>query len=129
MTAKYEWIGGLRERANASWPFCRLRIHDDLCTLEPTWGWLAIIEPTYEFTWDDIDSVFVIRGAMFGSTGIRFKLKQPVAAKRQTAFAKLWPHNARHPIFWCSPKMVDLILRAVPEGLVERNSVPPRVII
>jgi hypothetical protein len=108
------WIGGLRERANATWPMCRLRLDDGGISLEPSAAWLGWFVPTYRVPGSSMARVSPARG-LFGSGGVRFQLADQVPAQRRNGLAKLWPASTRHPVFWCSAKQRDAILAAVPD--------------
>jgi len=128
--ANMTWVGGLRERANASWPLCRLRLGEHGVVLEPTWGWLGFLAPTYAFPWEQVAGVYPVQGALFGSGGIRFELKESIPATKRHWMARLWPRSATHPIFWCFPKRKqEEILRAIPPDLMVLKARPPRVVI
>jgi hypothetical protein len=117
------WIGGLRERGNATWPMIRLRLDDRGIALEPSAAWLGWLIPTYTVPWSSVARVSPARG-LFWSDGVRFHLVDQVPAQRRNGLAKLWPASARHPVFWCSAKQRDAILAAVPDrSLVQRESV------
>jgi hypothetical protein len=119
------WIGGLRERANATWPMCRLRLDQGGICLEPSAAWLGWLVPTYRVPWSSVARASPAQG-VFGSGGVRFQLKDPVQAQRRHGLAKLWPASARHPLFWCSIKQRDAILAAVPDRSLVQGGLPPR---
>ena len=119
------WIGGLRERANATWPMCRLGMDDRGISLEPSAAWLGWLVPTYTVPWSSVAMVSPARG-LLGSGGVLFQLKNQVPAQRRNGLAKLWPASARHPVFWCSVKQRDAILAAVPDQSLVQGDIPAR---
>jgi hypothetical protein len=116
------WIGGLRERANPTWPMCRLRMDEQGIVLEPSSPLFAWLLPVYRIPWASVATVSATHGT-FGSIGIRFSLVAPVAAARRAGAAVLWPELATHPIFWCSRRQRDEILASVPNGSLVRPDV------
>jgi hypothetical protein len=118
------WIGGLRNRSNASSPLARLTIDDTGATLGPSAGWLHWFVPTYRFPWSSVAKVEATRATLLGYASIRFTLMSEVPAQQRRAFARLWPSSTRHPIFWCWGRDRAAIIASIPAPLLVANGTP-----
>ncbi len=97
---EHSWVGGVRQRANATWPLCRLAMDAGGVTIGPSTKLLALFMPTYAIPWPRVAHVATTRGDLFGTFGVRFHLAEPVKATRRMGLAVLWPAAAHEPVFW-----------------------------
>lgn len=110
-TMTQSWIGGLRERGNATWPMCRLRVDEQGAVLGPAASWLGWLVPTYSLPWTEISAIHNARGVL-GTGGVQFQLRDRVPATRRIGLAKLWPRSAKNPVFLCNARNCAAIFDA-----------------
>ena len=110
-------IGGLLERASATWPLARLEVSASEVLLGPSHRRLPV--PTYRFAWDDVEVVQVTPGIL-GFAGLVFALQRPVPAQRPMF---LWPRSAERPCFWIRhPDLADALPRLSSYARIEHTS-------
>jgi hypothetical protein len=119
-----EIVGGMRVRANISWPLARLTVDETgSVTIGPHWRWVRFFAPTYGFRLENVEHIDVVMGAVGGWPGIQFILTAPAKPTlRRGLFALLWPRSTRRPIFWIRPAELDRALSLLPTGSVTRSN-------
>lgn len=110
-------LGGMWERVNAGGPVVRLELDGEGVRLQGARQFLRAVIPTYAFRWADVAGVEEVAFATFGGRGVRFVLKHPVRAEHRRLFARLWPRQLRHPVFWPTKVSTADILAHVPKNI------------
>lgn len=109
--------GGMRELADHGRPFVRLRVDGQGVRLGP---WLFGFRrmPTYVIRWADVERVEPVTDRYLSGPGVRFVLREPVAALEGPPNAGRWP-DARRPVFLCgTDRRLRAVLDALPANLV-----------
>ncbi len=112
--------GGLRARANASWPLVTLEVNHDSIKLGPTWRALGFFVPVYSSRIADIRSIELVRGVM-GSRGIKFVFGRDVQARHRWGWGLLWPKSRQSVIFWTRRADLERVVEALPRELIRTN--------
>jgi hypothetical protein len=114
--------GGLRERADASWPLARLEISSVGIRIGPSTRILDWLVPTYLVSWSELESVRLIPPILW-LPGVEVVPREPVEAEKRIGAAKLWPRYGRHPMFWIRRRDVPRLEAALrPRVALQRSS-------
>lgn len=118
------FFGGMREVADHSRPWVRLRLDGQSARLGPWLFFMRRSVPSYVMAWSLVERVEPVTDRYLSGAAVRFVLRSPVAALEGPPNSARWP-AAQQPMFVCgSLRRMQRVLASVPGSL--RASSPPQ---